>query len=106
MPARRNRSEWKAIIGTFEGSGDSHEGFCSKHRLRIGTFRWWLYELRRTSVVMAGAPLMLPVEVTTPAPPRGRSELVVAVAGAEVRFDVGTDIGYVAELVAELRSRC
>jgi hypothetical protein len=64
MRARRNRSEWKAIIGAFEGSGESHERFCSKQRLRIGTFRWWLRELRRTSGVVVAAPLMLPVEVT------------------------------------------
>jgi len=34
------------------------------------------------------------------------AEVVVAVADLEVRVAVGTDIGYVACLVAELRSRC
>ena len=50
--------------------------------------------------------MLLPVEVTAPLAVHDRSDIVVAVAGVEVRVAVGADIGYVAGLVAELRSRC
>lgn len=53
---------------------------------------------------------LVPVEVTATPELCGVSgmgpELVVAVAGVEVRVVVGTDTGYVASLITELRARC
>ena len=53
----------------------------------------------------------MPVTVTGAAsPPRDvaepGAEIVVAVAGVDVRVAPGTDVAYVAALVAELRARC
>jgi hypothetical protein len=49
---------------------------------------------------------LLPVEVIAPVAPRAPSTIVVGVADVEVRVAIGADVGYVAALVAELRSRC
>jgi hypothetical protein len=105
MYARKSRGEWSAIVKAFERSGESHDDFCSARGLNVGTFRTWLYKLRSASTRSADITL-LPVEVTMPVAPRTPSTIVVVVAGVEVRVAIGADIGYVAGLIAELRSRC
>lgn len=110
MRARKSRGEWLTIIKAFERSGESHEAFCSRRGLKIGTFRSALYRQRRASGGGAEVALV-PVEVVggageAAADKTEPTELVVAVAGVEVHLGVGTDIRYVGALVAELRARC
>ena len=106
MRVRKSSSQWSAIIATFQRSGESHRGFCAKRGLEVGTFRTWLYKLRRAAEnVEASAPILLPIEIT-PSLPAREPELVIAVAGVELRFAASTDPSYVAGLVAELRARC
>lgn len=106
MQARKGRDEWSAVIEAYEESGKTHEAFCAGRRLPIGTFRGWLYRLRRTAREPSTSLALLPVQVTTPELDRVPSGIVVTVAGLEVRVPVGADVAYVAGLVAELRSRC
>lgn len=108
MRARKSRSEWAAILKAFERSGESHEAFCSRRGLKIGTFRSTLYRRRKA---VAPEVALVPVEVVhgggvVSASRAEPSELTVVVAGVEVRVAVGTDPGYVGALVAELRARC
>jgi hypothetical protein len=105
MHARKSRSEWSAIVKAFERSGQSHEQFCSKRGLAIGSFRSWLYRLRRTQDAATDV-VLLPVEVTAPVARHTPSDIVIGIAGVEVRVAVGVEVGYVAELVAEIRGRC
>ncbi len=110
MRVRKSRGEWSAIIRAFERSGESHEEFCSRRGLKIGTFRSALYRQRR-AVGGAEEVALVPVEVVdclseAVANKTEPAELVIAVAGVEVHIGVGTDIGYVGALVAELRARC
>lgn len=69
-----------------------------------------MYRLRKASPVPEVA--LLPVEVThseaplTPVLGPQAPDVVVAVADVQVRFRVGADVGYVAALIGELRSRC
>jgi hypothetical protein len=111
MHARRSRSEWSAIIKAFKRAGGSHEEFCKERGLNLGSFRGWLYRLQKAGssasevalvpVTVAGATSSSPQESTGSA-----AEIVVAVSDVLVRVVPGTDIGYVAALVTELRSRC
>jgi hypothetical protein len=105
MHARKSRGEWSAIIKAFERSGESHEEFCAAQGLNVGSFRGWLYRLRSARATSSDITL-LPVEVIAPVAPRASSSIVVEVADVEVRVAIGADVGYVAALVAELRSRC
>lgn len=105
MHARKSRTEWLAIIKAFERSGESHEQFCSKRGLAIGSFRSWLYRLRRTHEAATDV-VLLPVEVTAPVARHPPSDIVIGIADVEVRVAVGVDVGYVAGLVAEIRGRC
>src|SRR6185295_6448346 len=98
MYARKSRGEWSAIIKTFERTGGAHEAFCSARGLNITSFRGWLYRIRRATATSSVITL-LPVDVTSAAAPPGPPDVVVMVAGVEVRVPVGADVGYVAALV-------
>jgi hypothetical protein len=106
MHARKSRSEWSTIIKAFERSGMPHEAFCSTRGLNVGTFRAWLYRLRREVSLPSPSVALLPVEVTPATMLTVAPEVVITISGFEVRVPVGADVGYVVGLVAELRSRC
>lgn len=95
MSARKSRREWSTIIRAFERSGESHAAFCVDRDLNIGTFRSWLYSLHRAG--NRGAEIqLLPVEVVSaskasPEADETKAEVVVVVAGVDVRVPVGTD---------------
>lgn len=111
MHVRRSRSQWAVIIKAFERSGGSHEEFCAKRDLNLGSFRGWLYRLRK-GAESAPEVALVPVTVSGPASSPSREvgeaggQIVIAVSDVHVRVVPGTDAGYVAALVAELRSRC
>lgn len=106
---RRSRDQWAEIVVEFEGSGLSHEAFCTQRRLNVGSFRGWLYRLRNGSArgkVARSATRLLAVRVGPPVA-TGDEELVeVAIGGVVVRVRTSGGPGYVAELVSRLRDRC
>lgn len=106
---RRGREQWAKIIAAFERAGKTHEEFCARRGLNVGTFRHWLYAQRRSSGVRTEVAL-LPVEISEPVAliedersPRGAVE--IDLGRLQVRVPVGADVRYVAALVAEL-GRC
>jgi len=110
MRARKSRSEWSKIIKAFERSGESHEEFCSRHGLNLGSFRGWLYRLRKAAAApeVALVPVTLTGVTSSPSHLVGGAggEIVVMVSDVQVRLLPGTDTGYVAALVMEIRARC
>ena len=107
MAKRRTREQWAALVSGFERSKQSVEQFCAARELAPATLRWWRWKLRETAPSLArhDTPVSLLAvdivgEVATPA------RIAIAVSGAEVRFEVGTDVDYVASVVASLRARC
>ena len=112
MRARKSRGEWAAIVEAFGRLGAVAQGVLFEARLKIESFRGWLYRLR-TAARSVPEVALVPVEVTAgPSGSRGAreevgpAELVVAISDIGVRVSLGTDIEYVARLVAELRARC
>ena len=110
---RRSRSEWATIVAEFERSGDAHADFCARRGLELATFRAWLYRLRRArrgSTVARSATKavkLLPVRVRErPAGPDGGEAIELMVRGVALRVQVGTEVAYVADLVAALAARC
>ena len=116
--ARRDREEWARILGELDRSGEGIEAFCARRGLAASTLRWWRSRLkdaprvagtrRRTAGVrLVAVDVVAPV---APAPVPGAAValrgVVINVAGLEVRVDLGADVRYVADLIAELRSRC
>ena len=106
MHARKGRDHWQRIVNDFEESDLSHAGFCESRRLNIGTFRAWLYRLRHVAKSRAAAVELVPVSVrrdTVRSEPT--APLVVILGDLELAVTPGTNVAYVAALVAELR-RC
>lgn len=118
MRARRTREDWAALIRQVEATGESPEAFCAKRRIRLRTFEWWRWQLRRDVPLEKKRPSRKPASTKSRRPVRLMPVVVAGPAAATptyielsirdvaVRVEIGTSIAYVGELVAELRSRC
>ncbi|WP_223634902.1 IS66 family insertion sequence element accessory protein TnpB [Corallococcus sp. EGB] len=101
MAKQVEKPEWARIAEAFEASGQTQREFALAHGMRLSTLQSWVYRHRRSAPSRAEAVRLLPVRVAS-APAAPESLVVVATSGARVRFAVGTDVGYVARLVAAL----
>lgn len=105
---RLGPDEWKKLIAEFESGTQSQKEFAAAKEVSIHTFQFWLYKLReKKKSYSESAGRFLPVTVVaSPAlKARGRDgEALIEVAhhGTILRFPVGTDTRYVAELIAAL----
>jgi len=106
--SKPDKPQWIRIAEQFEQSGLTQREFAQQHELRLSTLQSWIYRRRRQVAALAAPPVrLLPVEVATlRAPPVASMELLT-VGGVRVRFQVGTDVDYVAQLVGVLgRASC
>ncbi|RYZ44522.1 MAG: IS66 family insertion sequence hypothetical protein [Myxococcaceae bacterium] len=102
MAKQVEKPEWARIAEAFEASGQTQREFALARGVRLSTLQSWVYRRRRAATARAEPVRLLPVQMAT-APEASESVLeVVAASGARVRFAVGTDVGYVARLVAAL----
>jgi len=109
MAQRRTREQWTALVLAFDRTSQTAAVFCAARGVTLSTFRWWRSQLRKADEVVGGSvgePVrLLAIDVAGPVrTPTG--PVVIAFAGLEIRTEVGVDVGYVAALVAELRTRC
>lgn len=106
MPvARRSRASWAQLVAEAERSG-SLERTAERHGVSAKSLAWWRWSLRR------GAPSspvkLLPVVVAggPPAPSSVMTWIEIAAGDVAIRVPVGTDVAYVAALIAAMRSTC
>src|SRR4051794_7528586 len=98
---------WKQLVTEYESSDEPQNEFVARHDVSINTFRFWLYKSRQQKKSHHDSTTrFVPVEiVASPAPEaRGRAEAMELQlrSGATLRFPVGTDTRYLAELIAAL----
>jgi hypothetical protein len=110
MRARRSPEQWSAFLNELSGSGESVESFCRRRGIRRSTLYWWRWKLGALRRRPGGdtAIRLLPVAVSAGIslePPAARV-IVIHVADLQVQVESGTDVAYVASLVAAIRSRC
>ncbi|NPD29121.1 IS66 family insertion sequence element accessory protein TnpA [Corallococcus exiguus] len=101
MSKQVEKPEWARIAEAFEASGQTQREFALARGVRLSTLQSWVYRHRRSAPSRGEPVRLLPVQVAT-TPAEAASELEVAASGARVRFAVGTDVAYVARLVAAL----
>ncbi|CAM3126734.1 IS66 family insertion sequence element accessory protein TnpB [Corallococcus sp. ZKHCc1 1396] len=102
MSKQVEKPEWARIAESFEASGQTQREFALARGVRLSTLQSWVYRRRRAATARAEPVRLLPVQVAT-SPVASESMLeVMAASGARVRFAMGTDVGYVAQLVAAL----
>lgn len=101
MRKRHDRSWWQSTVTAWESSGQRAEAFGADHDVHPASLRWWR---RRLELDGAEAPpaefALLRVELAGGAPVP--AVLCAIVGPAELRFEVGADVGYVAGLVAAI----
>jgi len=95
---RRGREFWAGVVAEYEGSGQSHDGFCLSRGLEVGTFRRWLYRLRREG---SGSRRKGPVLQFLPLVPSSASSgpVSVRVGQVELSFVELPTATYLAELL-------
>lgn len=102
------KPEWLRISEEFEASGLTQREFAGRRGLRLSTLQSWVYRRRRQVSAAVEPPVrLLPVQVSR-APTLATVPLEVVLGnGVRVQFSSGTDVDYVARLVAALeRTAC
>ena len=108
MPKPAEKPQWVRVAEQLEASGLTQKQFAQQQGLPLSTVQSWLYRRRRQASRSPEQPVrMLPVEVSpAPVAERGRLEVITS-RGVCIRVPAGTDVEYVAGLVAALgRSSC
>ncbi|NOK07091.1 MULTISPECIES: IS66 family insertion sequence element accessory protein TnpB [Myxococcus] len=96
------KQEWFRVAEAFEASGLTQKEFSAQRGVRLSTLQSWVYRRRRQQAEKGEAVRLLPVEVAGVSPPSTMLLEVVVASGARLRFSSGTDVDYVAHLVAAL----
>jgi len=103
MRKRAETPEWLRVAEEFEARWLTQREFAGRRRLRLSTVQSWVYRRRRQERAGAEpAVRLLPVQVSSASASATVTLEVVSAAGARVRFSPGTDVDYVARLVAAL----
>lgn len=106
MSERRSREFWEKLSAEVDG-GRSAEDVARRHDVKVGTLRWWRWQLGRQNKKHAKkkAPVLVPVIVRASTPAlAGHVEMLAG--GVVVRFEIGTDVDYVAQLASKLERLC
>lgn len=104
---RRSRAFWKRLVAEV-ARGSTIARTAERHGVKPKTLAWWRWTLRREDATVTNAQL-LPV-VFSAGPSSGSSPAVEAIAievhDVSFRVPVGSDVSYVAALVAAVRATC
>lgn len=103
MTKPADKPQWIRIAEQFEASGLTQKQFAQQQGLPLSTVQSWIYRRRRQGPVPGAPPVrLLPVEVATPPVSRAGQVELLTTRGMRVSFAAGTDVDYVARLVAAL----
>lgn len=103
MTKPADKEQWVRIAEQFEHSGLTQKQFAQQQGLPLSTVQSWIYRRRRQASAPSVQPIrLLPVEVAAPAESSTGKVEVLTASGARVSFAIGTEVDYVARLVAAL----
>ena len=106
MPvARRSRASWAQLVAEAERSG-SLVRTAERHGVSPKRLAWWRWSLQRSPAPTSAKLLPVVVGSVRPAPSSLVTWLEIASGDVTVRVPAGTDVAYVAALIAALRSTC
>jgi len=86
--------------------GGTIASIARAHGVKSKTLAWWRWTLRREAARGVAAPRLLPVVVSEAVTTAGERIAIDLREGVSVRVPVGSDVGYVAALVAAVRATC
>ena len=105
---RRSRAFWKRLIAEVE-RGATIARTAERHGVRPKTLTWWRWRLRREDAAVPNARLLPVVFRAGPAraiTSRPESVVIEARDDLSLRVLIGSDVSYVAALVAAIRTTC
>jgi transposase len=107
MSKQNEKPEWVRVAKEYEASGLTQREFAERRGMTLSTLQSWVYRRRRQEEApVAQSVRLLPVQVTAAPVERGSDCLeVLTASGERVSFAVGTDVEYVARLVAALEGK-
>jgi hypothetical protein len=107
MSKQNEKPEWVRVAEEYEASGLTQREFAERRGMTLSTLQSWVYRRRRQeSAPMVQPVRLLPVQVTAAVVESGSNRLeVLTASGERVSFAVGTDVEYVARLVAALERK-
>lgn len=101
---RRSRAWWQQTVEKWRKSGATAAEFAAKVGVREGTLRWWSYELKAEARPPSVASAIVPVEIALPRADGQRASrpIELGTGRAVLRFEIGTDVAYIAALAQAL----
>ncbi len=96
---RWRRERWISVVQEFEDSGMTQREFASRRRLKLPTFRSWIYRLRQEEELEE--PRLRFVEITGTESPSAApvAATVMSPGGAQVVFNALPEAEYLAALL-------
>jgi hypothetical protein len=110
MPTRHDREFWENACREVL-AGAKATDVARRLGVRPRTLQWWSWKLRNDGVAkpakrVAKRAQFLPVVVSEITATVGTTSLELETNGVRVRVQIGSDVQYVATLVAALRDAC
>jgi hypothetical protein len=95
---RRSKHWWQQTVEKWRRSRTTAEEFAAKLGVKAGTLRWWSYALKADARPRRAASAIVPIEIAVPANERVQPARTIELATgkAVLRFESGTDVGYIA----------
>src|SRR5512134_59333 len=95
---RRTRTWWRDAVARWKRSGLSAQSFAEREGLSARTLSWWSSTLRRDTRAERGSDRkpVTAIEIALP-PASAARHIEIAIGGAVVRVEVGSDVDYVVE---------
>jgi transposase-like protein len=103
VPVRHDREFWERACGEVL-RGAKVGDVAPRLGVRPRTLQWWSWKLRREST--ARSPEFLPIVISEHAPAISTAAMELETSGVRIRVELGTDVQYVAKLVAAIRAAC
>jgi hypothetical protein len=99
---RRDREYWQQAISELE-AGETIAVVARRRGVRAKTLAWWKWKLGSER---KRCPQLLPVVVRQTKAVASARTIEVRIGQVRMRIESGTDVKYVADLVAALRGAC
>lgn len=107
---RRTRAFWRQVVAEVERGG-TIASTARAHGVKPKTLAWWRWTLRREAGPTPKPARLLPVVLSPgftalPKTPAHEAIAIELREGVSFRVPVGSEVGYVAALVAAVRAAC
>ncbi len=103
MAVRHDREFWERACREVRRGARVHD-VARRLGVSARTLQWWSWKLRRESIEEPAG--FLPVVLAERAPVVPTAALELETNGVRIRVELGTDVQYVAALVAAIRAAC